>query len=59
MGERTNAYRVLVTKPERKGPLRNFIRRQEDNIKMDAVSSTRSVPWLYNEYSSRCVNSFK
>jgi hypothetical protein len=33
--ERRNVYRVLVGKPERKGPLGRPTRRWEDNIKMD------------------------
>jgi len=35
MGERRGAYRVLVGKPEGKGPLGIPKRRWEDNIKMD------------------------
>jgi hypothetical protein len=34
-GERRGVYRVLVSKPEGKGPLRRPMRRWEDNIKMD------------------------
>jgi hypothetical protein len=34
-GERRSLYRVLVGKPERKGPLGKPRRRWEDNIKMD------------------------
>jgi hypothetical protein len=35
MGERMNACRILVGKPEEKRPLGRPIRRWEDNIKMD------------------------
>jgi hypothetical protein len=35
MGERRNAYRILVGKPERKGPLGKPRRRWEDDIRMD------------------------
>ena len=35
MGERTGVYRVLVGKPEGKGPLGRPRRKWEDNIKMD------------------------
>jgi hypothetical protein len=35
MGEKRNAYRLLVGKPERKGPLGRPRRRWVDNIKMD------------------------
>jgi len=35
MGERRGVYRVLVGKPEGKGPLGRPRRRWEDNIKMD------------------------
>jgi len=35
MGERRGVYRVLVGKPEGKGPLERPRRRWEDNIKMD------------------------
>jgi len=34
-GERSDAYRVLVGKPEGKGPLGRSRRRWENNIKMD------------------------
>jgi 3-oxoacyl-ACP reductase-like protein len=34
-GERSGAYRVLVGKPEGKGPLGRSRRRWENNIKMD------------------------
>jgi hypothetical protein len=35
MGEKRNAYRLLVGKPERKGPLGSPRRRCVNNIKMD------------------------
>jgi hypothetical protein len=35
MGERRGVYRVLVGKPEEKGPLGRPRHRWEDNIKMD------------------------
>jgi hypothetical protein len=35
MGEKRNAYRILVGKPERKRPLGKPRRRWVDNIKMD------------------------
>jgi hypothetical protein len=35
MGEKTNAYRILVGKPKSKRPLRRPSRRWVDNIKMD------------------------
>ena len=35
MGKRRGIYRVLVGKPEGKGPLGRPRRRREDNIKMD------------------------
>jgi hypothetical protein len=35
MEEKRNAYRILVGKPERKGPLRRPKLRWVDNIKMD------------------------
>jgi hypothetical protein len=35
MGEDRGVYRVLVGKPDRKGPLGKPRRRWEDNIKMD------------------------
>jgi hypothetical protein len=35
MGEKRNAYRLLVGKPEGKRPLGRTIRRWVDNIRMD------------------------
>jgi hypothetical protein len=35
MGDRRGAYRVLVERPDGKGPLGRPKRRWEDNIKMD------------------------
>jgi hypothetical protein len=40
-GERSNAYRILVGKPEGKRPLGRPIRKWVDNIKMDL----REVGW--------------
>jgi hypothetical protein len=41
MGEKRNAYRVLVGKPEGKRPLGRPRRRWEDNIRMDL----RGIGW--------------
>jgi hypothetical protein len=41
MGEKMNAYRILVGKPEGKRPLRRPRRRWVDNIKMDL----REIGW--------------
>jgi hypothetical protein len=41
MGERRDAYRALVGKPEGRRPLGRPRRRSEDNIKMDL----REVAW--------------
>jgi hypothetical protein len=41
MGERRDAYRALLGKPEGRGPLERPRRRWEDNIKMDI----RGVGW--------------
>jgi hypothetical protein len=41
MGEKRNAYRVLVGKPEGKRPLGRPRPRREDNIKMDL----REIGW--------------
>jgi hypothetical protein len=37
MGEKRNAYRILVVKPERKRPLGRPRRRWVDNIEMDGM----------------------
>jgi hypothetical protein len=41
MGEKKNAYRILVGKPEGKRPLERPRRRCVDNIKMDV----REIGW--------------
>jgi hypothetical protein len=41
MGEQSNAYRILVEKPEGKRPLRRPRCRRVDNIKMDL----REIGW--------------
>jgi hypothetical protein len=41
MGEKRNAYRILVGKLERKRPLGRPRRRWEDNVKMDL----REIGW--------------
>jgi hypothetical protein len=41
MGARSNAFRILVGKPEGKRPLGRSRRRWEDNIKMDI----REIGW--------------
>jgi hypothetical protein len=41
MGEKRNAYRILVGKPEGKGPLGRPRHRWEDNIRMDL----REIVW--------------
>jgi hypothetical protein len=42
MGENRTAYRILVRKPEGKGPLGRHRRRWEDNIKIDL----RKIGWV-------------
>jgi hypothetical protein len=41
MGEKRNAHKILVGKPEGKGPLGRPRRRWADNIKMDL----RKIEW--------------
>jgi hypothetical protein len=56
MGEKRNAYRLLVGKPEGKRPLGRSIHRWADNIKMDlVVVGLGGVCWIglaQNKYSS-------
>jgi hypothetical protein len=49
MGEKMNAYRVLVGKTEGKRPLRTPRRRREDNIKMDL----RDIGWCRMDWIDR------
>jgi hypothetical protein len=47
MGEKRNAYRLLVGKPEGKRPLGRPRRRWVDNIKMDLLEiGWGSVDWI-------------
>jgi hypothetical protein len=56
MGEKRNAYRLLVGKPERKRPLGRPRRRWIDNIKMDLLEiELNVVDWIglaQDRYSS-------
>jgi hypothetical protein len=45
MGEKKNAYRILVGKPEGKRPIGKPRRRWVDNIKMDLREIRRNVGW--------------
>jgi hypothetical protein len=48
MGEKRNAYRILVGNPEGKKPLRRPRRRWVDNIKMDLREiGWNSVDWIH------------
>jgi hypothetical protein len=47
MGERRGAYKVLVGKPEGRGPLGRPRRRWEDNIKMDLREGCGGADWIY------------
>jgi hypothetical protein len=47
MGEKRNAYRILMGKPEGKSPLGRPRRRWEDNIKMDLRAIGRGyTDWI-------------
>jgi hypothetical protein len=47
MGEKRNAYRLLVGKPERRRPLGRPRRRCLDNIRMDLLEIVRAgVDWI-------------
>jgi hypothetical protein len=46
MGEKRNAYRLLVGKPEGKIPLRRPRRRWVDNIRMDLGGMWTGLVWL-------------
>jgi hypothetical protein len=47
MGEGRNVYRVLVGKPEGKGPLERPRRRWDDGIKMDLMEIGWGVEWIH------------
>ena len=48
MGEKRDACRVLVRKPEGKRPLERSRHRQNDNIKMDVKEIDRnSMEWVH------------
>jgi hypothetical protein len=48
MGEKRNAYRILVGKPEGRRPLRRPRRRWMDNIKMDLREiGWDGIDWIY------------
>jgi hypothetical protein len=48
MGEKGNAYKVLVKNPNRKDPLEKVRRRCEDNIKIEfEVMGWKDVEWIH------------
>jgi hypothetical protein len=48
MGEMRNAYKIVVGKPEGKGPLRIYRHEWEDNIRMDLEEIGREdVDWVH------------
>jgi hypothetical protein len=56
MGEKRNAFRIMMRKPERKRPLRRPRCRWEDNIKMDLRQDWvvwSGLIWLRLETSGR------
>jgi hypothetical protein len=55
MGEKRNAYRILVGKPEGNRPLGRPRRRWADNIKTDL----REIGWDGMEWSGVDINIFK
>jgi len=47
MGEESGVYRLLVGKPEGRGPLRRSRRRRVDNIRMDLQEvGCRYMDWI-------------
>jgi hypothetical protein len=52
MGEKRNAYRLLVGRPEGKRPLGRPRRRLVDNIRMDLgeVGCWGFLEWLHNQW---------
>jgi hypothetical protein len=47
LGEKINAYRILVVKPEGKRPIGRPRHRWEDNIKMNLREGWGDVDWIY------------
>jgi hypothetical protein len=58
MGEKRNAYRILVGKPEGKGPLGRPTRRWADNIEMDlrdiGWDGVEWIRWIWHVYGYVC-----
>jgi hypothetical protein len=46
MGEKKNAYKILVGKPEGKRPLGRQRRRRVDNIKIDLRENLDGMDWI-------------